>query len=337
MIKKYLKSDQGFALVLTLLIVSLIIAVTLQFDTAMRIERESAFELSTGNQLRCAAESGFNYALGVLYQDALTDASSATPSDSGFEVWADPNALNGGDAASGFEDASFEVAVTDLSARINVNLVAKTTPNEEEPSSSNSDSDTQDILKRLIESLNPDLGQTEVDDLVDSIVDWIDTDDAVTGIGGAESSYYQGLDEPYVCKNAPLESLDELLLVKGMTPELYQSISKYLTIYGTGNININTAAPEVLAALGVDMDLDLANEMVEYRNDENNDISTPNWYLNVPGISAKGINLSNAVVKSAHFMIISTGKKDNMKKVLVSTVERDASGPNLRILSREME
>ncbi len=57
------------------------------------------------------------------------------------------------------------------------------------------------------------------DDVADAILDWIDTDDDPRG-SGAESDYYLGLVPPYECKNGPIESLDELLLVRGVTPEL---------------------------------------------------------------------------------------------------------------------
>ncbi|HMO25046.1 MAG TPA: type II secretion system protein GspK, partial [Tepidisphaeraceae bacterium] len=54
-------------------------------------------------------------------------------------------------------------------------------------------------------------------ELADALVDWIDEDDVATGIGGAESSYYLGLSEPYTAKNAALETLDELAMVRGFT------------------------------------------------------------------------------------------------------------------------
>lgn len=56
-------------------------------------------------------------------------------------------------------------------------------------------------------------------ELAASIIDWRDEDDEITE-GGAESDYYQLEDSPYDCKNAPFESVEELLLVKGMTPEI---------------------------------------------------------------------------------------------------------------------
>jgi DNA uptake protein ComE-like DNA-binding protein len=57
------------------------------------------------------------------------------------------------------------------------------------------------------------------DEIADSIIDWRDADDAVTG-GGGESAYYQSLQPGYACKNGPFDSVEELLLVKGVTPEI---------------------------------------------------------------------------------------------------------------------
>jgi nucleotide-binding universal stress UspA family protein/DNA uptake protein ComE-like DNA-binding protein len=62
-------------------------------------------------------------------------------------------------------------------------------------------------------------GLDQYPDIADSIVDWRDTDDDPTD-QGVEDSYYGTLDPPYHCKNAPYESLEEMLLVKGVTREL---------------------------------------------------------------------------------------------------------------------
>ena len=56
--------------------------------------------------------------------------------------------------------------------------------------------------------------------IVDSILDWIDVDENAHN-SGAESDYYQGLNPPYYCKNGMIDDLSELLLIKGITPEIY--------------------------------------------------------------------------------------------------------------------
>jgi len=55
--------------------------------------------------------------------------------------------------------------------------------------------------------------------IADAIMDWIDEDDEPREYG-AEFDYYQTLQPPYAPKNGPLETVEELLLVRGMTPEL---------------------------------------------------------------------------------------------------------------------
>ena len=60
-------------------------------------------------------------------------------------------------------------------------------------------------------------GMTE--DIADAIMDWLDTDEEPRELG-AEIEYYSGLSPPYAPKNGPLETVEELLLVRGVTPEL---------------------------------------------------------------------------------------------------------------------
>lgn len=100
---------------------------------------------------------------------------------------------------------------------------------------------------------------TAVDTIVDSIMDWRDGND-LHMLNGAEEDYYRSLDYPYSCKDGPFESIDELLLVKGMTREIfygsknkngeqmYKGVVQYLTVSGLNQININTSSDVVLEA-----------------------------------------------------------------------------------------
>jgi len=60
-------------------------------------------------------------------------------------------------------------------------------------------------------------GMTE--ELVDAIIDWRDEDSEPRPMGAEEESY-QALSPPYHCANRPFETVEELLLVQGMMPEL---------------------------------------------------------------------------------------------------------------------
>ena len=77
-------------------------------------------------------------------------------------------------------------------------------------------------------------------DVADAIIDWRDTDEQA-GAGGAETEYYQSLQPPYRCKNGPFETAEELLLVKGITPEL---------LYGYDTNHNGVLDEEELAAAG---------------------------------------------------------------------------------------
>ena len=57
------------------------------------------------------------------------------------------------------------------------------------------------------------------DDIANAILDWIDPNDPKRA-SGAKESYYSALSPPYHCKNGPLDSLEEMLLIKGVTPQL---------------------------------------------------------------------------------------------------------------------
>lgn len=77
-----------------------------------------------------------------------------------------------------------------------------------------------------IEETTPGAGKTLLlalpgmdDATADCILDYLDEDDEPRDLG-AELDYYNTLDPPYNPKNAPLETVEELLLVKGVTPEL---------------------------------------------------------------------------------------------------------------------
>lgn len=61
----------------------------------------------------------------------------------------------------------------------------------------------------------------------------------------------------------PFELIEELLLVEGITPEIYAEIKDFITVFSNNKININTASAEVLIAVG--MDEGLTGLIVEYR------------------------------------------------------------------------
>ncbi|MBI5023372.1 MAG: general secretion pathway protein GspK [Candidatus Omnitrophica bacterium] len=86
-----------------------------------------------------------------------------------------------------------------------------------------------------------------------AVLDWKDEDDSPADTTyGAEDEYYQTLAIPYPCKNRPFDSAEELLLVRGVTPEIYSALKDYVTVFpkqGTLRVNFDTAPEAVLTAL----------------------------------------------------------------------------------------
>lgn len=101
------------------------------------------------------------------------------------------------------------------------------------------------------------------DEIADSILDWRD-EDPFSHFAGAEDFYYGGLEPPYKAKNAPFEVLEELLLVRGVTEEIFEAVEPFVTIYTDGKVNLNTAPREVLTALG--MSPGLVTKVLRFRS-----------------------------------------------------------------------
>jgi general secretion pathway protein K len=269
--------------------------------------------LRDGIKLACIARSGFDAAVAVLYEDALSGNV-----DSLHEAWAHLGTFSE-NSGSLFDEGRFIAEIADHSGRIQINqLVDKGGKYNE---------DQKRLLVRFLSSPEFGLDPQEVENIVDAIKDWIDPDSETTRFG-AETTYYESLEKPYPCKNGPFEFLEELLLVRGITKELFYGsverpgISYYLSPYGDGKININTADPLVLRALSDRIDQDLVEEIVAYREDEDNDLSDFKWYKEVPGMREVSIPETMLTTSSTYFEITSEGYKGAMSKRIRGMVER---------------
>jgi len=108
--------------------------------------------------------------------------------------------------------------------------------------------------------------------LVPALIDWVDGDDDVTELPfirdesvGAESAYYKGLSAGYQCENRPFHSIEQLLLVRQITPEVFEALRDTVTVYGDGKININTAPRIVIQSFSPEISETLAELIIRYR------------------------------------------------------------------------
>ncbi len=185
-----------------------------------------------------------------------------------------------------FDDAITLYGLQDEESKININQVS------------------QPVLADLLKSYG------NAEEIAASLVAWRSQAEEP-----AEDYYYRNLDKPYSCKNERFKSIAELLLVRGMNPEILygidednngriseneQGLARYITIYGRGKVNINTAPRKVLQALLGNV---LAGKVVRYRQGADREISTDDdgWFsdsstpVDVPFGYGQVINLDLAL------------------------------------------
>lgn len=158
--------------------------------------------------------------------------------------------------------------------------------------------------------LNPDLAQ--------AVADWIDADDEVQSPGGAESSYYLGLPDPYRAANMPLEGIEELSMIKGFDETTINMLKPYVTVLpGPTTINVNTAPPEVFCAILPDLSLSAARELA---------ISRSRHYFTDVGdfasrIQNKSIPIPYAEIQvTSQFFLVTVETAQGRAKVIMRTM-----------------
>ena len=240
--------ERGIALLLTLLVLTLLVALILEFDAEARREYRDAATFRDNFKATVLARAAVQAARGVLQQDFLKDKQTGQLFDALTDLWAFPitnYAIGDGLLNAKIEDERGKLNLNDLAVTGDP-IIKKAKVGR---------------VKRLFElvQINPDL--------VDAIVDWVDDND-VPEPSGAESLYYQTLRPSYRSANQPLQTLLELRLIKGMTPEIMAKLSKLVTVYppeGQSKVNLNTADPLVIQALDPGITQSVAADIIQSR------------------------------------------------------------------------
>ncbi len=339
MIPKIIGNSRGIALLVTLGVITVLIVTTLEMNRHTRSALFSAATTRDRMTLSQMASSGIHAAKAILIMDK-----NNSNSDSLQEDWADPEKISEILADLPFDDGQITLTISDELGKIQINsLVQFPEGHEFNP--------TQRMLwdqfLNLLITQNELFKDIEPETIINSVKDWLDSkdDDAITGLNGAESDYYQDLDPPYACRNGPFTHIDELALVKGISRELYQGtgewlgVSSYLTIHGIiekkahsftfdGKININTAQLPVLAAILPLGSEDLAQAIYDYRQETSDsvyihDLSSATWHKQIPGLSNIDIDPGLITTSSDVFQIESGAMLHEMKMTITAIVKRE--------------
>jgi len=344
--KPILGNDQGIAVILALATMLLVVTAALELHISERSNMLNAAVMRDRTTAEQMAASGINLAMAVLIKDRME-----SESDSLQEDWADPEAIAALLSEIPFEQGKLELSISDELGKIQINALVQF------PDGQQFNAKQLELWQRFSSNLMAamellegadTMGNADTDPLtiINSIKDWLDSgdDDAITGLSGAESDYYEELDPPYACKNAPFDDLSEVRLVKGITPEIFMGVGgaaglgQYVTVYGAeesgdekftfpGKININTADVAVLSALLPLGYADFAPLLVEYREATSgalytNDLTRPDWYKNVPGFSDVTIDAGLLSISSQIFRVTAKATLNNVHMVTTAVVER---------------
>jgi general secretion pathway protein K len=261
------KSSRGVALIMVMIAITVLAVLAFGFAYSMTVETRLARNGNSEAELEWLGRSGVEYARWILSEQLRIPGE---PYHALNQVWAGGP---GGIATTNtpllnvekevqLGRGSFTWKIVDLERRANINIA------------------NQMLIEQALTLMGADPG--DMTPVVSSILDWIDPDDNIHP-QGAETPYYQGLEPPYMAKNGPIDDLSELLLIKGITQELYwgdsatnhpagvflpkdnrmglrgaarmfnSGLVDLFTPLSAGRINVNTASADVLQLIpGVD-------------------------------------------------------------------------------------
>jgi len=343
--------NRGIALLMTLAFITLAMSLAVETNRQSRAAIESTDTFQNRILAGQIAAAGIHGAMAILIQDR-----NDSETDHLKETWADPDLLAEAMAALAFDEGQLEVHITDEMARIQVNALV------DFPKNRKFNPQQQHIMERLITTLrsaNDEQSDVSATDIVNAIKDWLDSgdDDAITGLNGAESDYYETLDPPYDSRNGPMIDIGELARVKGVSATLFEGTSNApglkscMTVYGAikaadgyytfpGHVNLNTVDQLVLSAVLPPEYQGFAEAIIRYRNEADAALlESKTWFQDVPG--AAGLELDPKTVSLATdvFRIQAVAVSGDIRRTVSAVVERTAdeggSGWTCRILAWE--
>ncbi|WP_299688941.1 type II secretion system minor pseudopilin GspK [Hydrocarboniphaga sp.] len=229
------RRQRGIALITAILVVSIaVIAATAVLSAgSLAIQRTATLQ---------ETEKAWWYAIGVeaWVKTILQRDAKENKYDGLSDIWAQPvDALP-------VEQGVLAGRIIDEQGRFNLNNFGVTDPIVRK--------EWQDIFTRLFEQLKLDPALALP--LSEAITDWVDADQNPTPYDGAEDNEYLALRPPavpYRTANRLMQSVTELMAVKGINKDIYAALLPYISALPRTDvpININTAPEALVLALEV--------------------------------------------------------------------------------------
>ncbi len=215
--------QRGLALITAMLVVAIAATTAAYLSFDQQIWLRQSQNLTDRAQAEVVRAGAQEWAITLLAKDAKD-----SKSDDLTEDWAKPLpplAVEGGQVTGRIFDAQGKFNLN--------NLVRGNAPSPPDIGA----------FKHLLQSLSID------PNLSDAVIDWIDTDSNASSAGAEDIDYLQ-MKPPYRAANQPLQSVEELRLVRGFTRDIVDKLRPLVTaLPQPTTINVNTAPKEILAAL----------------------------------------------------------------------------------------
>jgi general secretion pathway protein K len=278
-----LKNQKGMALVITLMVLVIITAMVVEFSYGVYTGTTSLYNWRDSQRLSIMAKSGVNVA--AKYLSTMV----------GSQNYSYPGSIEL-PVENPFEDFKgvLTVKIEDENSKFNVNTIVG-------PDGRTLNVIAYDSFKRLLKNLSLD------EMIADRIADWIDSD-----------SEPRLADSETGAKNAPMDSVDEILLINGISEKDYETLLPYITVYGRRDnliVNINGAEKPVLMCLSEAITADLAQNLINYRNatpfGDTADISKVTGFSEIGGSLIGKIDIQGSV-----YRVTSSAESGGVKRII---------------------
>jgi general secretion pathway protein K len=234
-------NERGAALLIVLWIFIFLSVVAFDFTASVREEGMATHRYAQEAEGYYLALAGFQQGLYQLMRQSAQSGQTAAQSSDLFEADWKKGSLG---------DGVYEVRFVDEAGKFNLNRV------------------TDETLRSIFLHIGVDQNAANI--LTDSILDWRDEDD-LHRLNGAENDYYQTLSPPYTARNGPFDSVEDLLWVRGVTPQLFYGgegqvgLKDLFTVDSPSGVNLRTASPGVCVAL-IGISIEKCQEFIGQRS-----------------------------------------------------------------------
>lgn len=315
----------GTVLIMALLIVAVVAGMSIRFASDYQLGLSRAENRWHGQQARAYLQGVESLAITLMKEDdpAVDYIGEGWETEVPYEI----------------EGGWLSGLLIDASSRLNLNNLGRPFPEGAAATSPERYSEEQKRFIRLVQCF-PENALT-LDDaimLLEAIVDWMDADDTESGFGGAEAFFYQSEEIPYRPANGIFMSVDELRLVRYMTPQLMTWLRSYVTVLPSGQgMNVNTMSPLLWRTLNASnqlapldaMDAEQLTQLVP-ADGFYKDLAelTSNW----GAVGNGSLDTAGLAVNTHYFWLRTQVSLVDQQRIMFSLLHRN--GPDLKVLRR---